>query len=229
MLFRSKTCVPQTYGASTSWNYEVGFKGEFLDRRFSVDTSIYYIDWRDLQVQVQSPTNVGYTANAGAAKSEGVEFSAESRPLLGMTVSSWITYDDAALTEAFPPTSSTYGVPGNRLPYASRWSGHVSFQQEFPVTGQVSALLGGDASYVGNSWGILTGSNGMAAPRSLYPGYAKVDLLAGINYASWSAKLFVTNLTDRRATIGGGDGDYPPFAYQYITPRTVGLTVVKTF
>jgi len=222
--------VPQAYGASTSWNYEVGFKGELLDHRLSVDTSVYYIDWQKLQVALTVPPGISFTGNAGAAKSEGVELSLTARPFSGLTISGWVTYDDASLTEGFPSTAtSIYGYPGEPLPYASRWSGNISLERKFPLSSQVTGVVGGTASYIGERMGTFTGGGGVSALRAEYPAYTEVGLHAGVNYASWSANLFVTNLADRRAIVGGGVGDYPPFAYQYITPRTVGLNLVATF
>jgi hypothetical protein len=40
---------------------------------------------------------------------------------------------------------------------------------------------------------------------------------------------FVNNATDKRALIGGDVGFFVPFAVNYIQPRTVGLSLVKTF
>jgi len=41
----------QSYAPETLWNYEVGFKGEFLDRRLQVNSSIFYMDWKNLQTE----------------------------------------------------------------------------------------------------------------------------------------------------------------------------------
>ena len=220
--------IPQTYDAATSWTYEGGFKGEVLDNRLSIDTSIYYIDWSNIQLALTTD-GLGYSGNGGAAKSEGVEFALESQPLAGLKLSSWVTYDDAVLTNRFPINASLYGAPGERLPNASRFSGNLAFEQELPLGSQLTGFVGGDVSYVGDSFGVFTGGNGVPAPRQTYPGYAKVDLHAGVNYSSWKAILFVTNLANRRAVIDGGIGEYPPFAYQYITPRTIGLNLMKLF
>ena len=221
--------VPQTYGASKTWTYEAGLKSSQLDDRLSIDTSIYYVKWTGLQLNL-SAGGTSFIGNASAAKSEGVEFSVKAIPFSGATVSSWVAYDDAVLTEAIPASDpAIYGASGERLPTASRWSGNVSYEQEVPLSKHVSAFIGGAVNYVGDRFGSFTGGSGVPAPRQIYPGYANMYLHAGVHYSSWTANLFIDNLADRRAAVGGGIGDFPPFAYQYLTPRTIGLNVRKTF
>jgi len=223
--------IPRTYAPSTTWSYEAGFKGEVLDHALSIDASVYYIDWRNLQLSLAYTPVLGYIGNGGGAKSEGMELSLESRPLTGLKLSGWVAYDNAVLTKEFPINDAAYGVPGNRLPDSSRFSVNLGFEQELPLGRQLTAFVGGDVAYVGDSWGVFTAKNpdGSPSPRTTYPSYTKIDLHAGVSYASWKASIFGTNLADRRAAIDGGYGEYPPFERQYITPRTIGVTLVKTF
>lgn len=222
--------VPQTYGAAKAWTYEVGLKSSQLDDRLSIDTSVYYIDWKGIQVSLNTEAGNEFIGNAGSAKSEGVEFAVKAKPSSGATVSIWVTYDDAALTKDIPASDpSIYGASGERLPTSSRWSGNASYEQEVPLSQQIGAFIGGSVSYVSDRFGSFTGGGGVPAPRQIYPSYANMYLHMGVHYTSWTANIFVDNLADRRAAIGGGIADAPPFAYQYITPRTVGITVRKTF
>ena len=63
--------------------------------------------------------------------------------------------------------------------------------------------------------------------RQVYPACARTDLRVGARFDSWTLNLFVNNVTDRRGLLQGGLGYTPPFAFQYITPRTAGLSAVK--
>ncbi len=219
--------APSTFDPDKTENYEVGAKANFLDHRLSVDVSLYYIDWKEIQITVQNQlTGQFYQTNGSRAKSQGVELEAQARPLKGLTVAGWIAYDDAVLTEAFPPRSSTFGVPGDRLPLTARWSGNLSVDQEFPLTDAVSGFLGGALAYVGDRLGRFRGAT---LPRQLYPSYTKLDLTAGVRYASWTANVFVTNVADKRGVITGGLGSFVPSIFTYIQPRTAGLNISKTF
>jgi iron complex outermembrane receptor protein len=223
--------VPSEYAPDKTENYELGIKGDFIDHRLSIDASVYYIDWKDIQLSLLNPaTYLGYDANAGSAKSQGVELSIQSRPLTGLTIAGWVVWNDAKLTEAFPASSSAaggaFGADGDRLPYSSRFSGNLSVDQQFPLSNNVTGFVGGSVSYIGDRQGVFVGAGD---PRQTFPGYAKTDLRTGAKYNSWTFNLSVNNLADKRGVLGGGLGTVPPFAFNYIQPRTVGLSVVKLF
>jgi iron complex outermembrane receptor protein len=219
--------VPREYSPDKTQNYELGVKGEFLDRTLSIDASLYYVDWKDIQVQLQAPqSGEGYTGNGSRAKSQGVEISVESRPLTGLTLNGWVAFSDAELTEPFPPNSANvHGVSGDRLPYSSRFSGNLSAEQDFPLFSNVNGFVGATESYVGEREGVFTAS----AERQNLPAYSKTDLRTGGKFDSWTLNLYVNNVTDKRGVLNGGLGQVPPFAFIYIQPRTVGLSVGKAF
>jgi outer membrane receptor protein involved in Fe transport len=217
--------IPLTYGPDKTYNYELGLKGEFLDRKLSFDTSLYYIDWSDVQITLQAPTT-SYISNTGRAKSQGIEFSIESKPLQGLTIASWLTWADAALKEGFPANSPTQGNAGDRLPYSSRFSGNLSVDEELPITGAFKGFVGGAVDYVGDRLGEFAPTG---PPRQDYPGYSQTNLHAGIRFDTWTLRAYATNVWDKRALLGGGLGSYPPFGFTFIQPRTVGLSIVKTF
>jgi hypothetical protein len=144
--------------------------------------------------------------------------------MAGLNISGWVAYNNAELTEGFPP-GPTYGVSGDRLPNSARYTGHVSLEQQFPLWGKATGFVGGAFTYMGDRQSLFTGT----ATRQGFPSYTKTDLRAGMNYDSWAASLFVNNLTDKRGVIGGGVGYQPNYAYIYIPPRTIGMSVSKSF
>jgi iron complex outermembrane receptor protein len=216
--------VPSQYNPDTTRNYEIGVKGAVLDHVLSFDASLYYIDWKDIQLNLLQ-NGLAYDGNGSAAKSEGVELSVESRPLTGLAISTWFTWDDAVLTQAFPSTSTVYGVPGDRLPSSSRFSGYLSLQQHFRVTGQITGFAGAAVSYVGDRVGAFRATS----LRQSFPAYTQANLRAGMMYASWTANLFVTNLADSRGVLAGGLDAVPTNSFIYTQPRTVGLAISRTF
>jgi len=219
--------IPAMQDPDKTKNYEIGIKGDLSHHLLSYDASLYYIDWRHIQLTlVDLADQTGYGANGGAARSAGVELSIEARPLTGCTLTSWATYDEAVLTEALPATSTAYGPTGSRLPFATRWSGNISLKQDFRLTGSVTGFAGVAVSYVGDRVGQFLGD---ASPRQQYPGYVRTDMHAGLNYGRWTGNLYVNNLSDRRGLNGGGRGTVPPFALDYMQPRTIGLTVIGRF
>src|SRR6185437_2944023 len=95
-----------------------------------------------------------FTGNGGTAKSEGAELSIMATPLQGLTISGWVAYDYAALTQAFPAavvSAGEFGAAGDRLPFSSRYSGYLAVEKKFPLAGRWTGFIGADVSYVG-SW-----------------------------------------------------------------------------
>ncbi len=214
-----------TYGPDKTQNYELGFKGEVLpDGLLTLDASVFYIDWRDIQLTVTDPTTrAAIFLNAGRAKSQGTEITLESRPWKGMTAALWGSYNDAALTEDFPSSSFVAGHSGDRLPVSSRLSGGVSLEQRFRL-GFATASVGAVLSYVGERLGAFTVAG---AQRQIFPAYAKTDVNAGIEWNSWQFDVFINNVTDRRGLLFGGSSN--PTAYNVIVPRSLGASITKAF
>jgi iron complex outermembrane recepter protein len=220
--------VPCKYDADTTQNYEIGFKGSALEDRVSFDASVYYIDWKDIQLRVIDPATVtGYNANGSRARSQGIELAAEVRPTNRLSVVAWVAWNEAELTEPLPSggPGTPVGSPGDRLPYSNRFSGSVSVDQEFSITGNMNAYVGGSVSYVGDREGMFQGT----PERQPYPGYAQTDLRAGVRFDTWTVNAFVNNATDKRVVLIGGLDYLLPGTFAYIQPRTAGVSLSKSF
>jgi len=216
--------LPTQYGPDKTQNYEIGVKGDLLDHKLSFDASAYYIDWKKIQIQLVE-SGLSYYANGSEAKSQGLEFSVQSRPLTGLEVSAWVSWTDAVLTESLPATSSVVGSDGDRLPLSSRFSGSLSLEQTFPLVGRWLGVVGGSASYVG----ARIGNFEPTTVRQVLPSYTKADLRASVRDDSWNFNLFVDNVADRRGVLEGGLDNVNTAGYYYIQPRTIGLSVSTSF
>lgn len=222
--------IPARYHPDETLNYELGIKADLFGRLLSVDASVYHIDWKDIQYASLSANSTSYLTNGSRARSRGVELAVQSRPVEGLTLGGWVAFNDAELTEAFPAGSTAYGISGNRLPDNSRWSGNLAVDWEFPLINQWLGSIGGSASYVGHRLGSFRGlSAGVPLPRQTLDAYTQIDIRAGVRIDSWNANLFVNNLSDKRSALYGGLGALPATAFSYIQPRTVGVSVSKSF
>jgi len=68
--------------------------------------------------------------------------------------------------------------------------------------------------------------------RQKYPSYAQTDFHAGVKTDAWRVSLLVQNLTDRRGVTGGGynnQTNFNPSWFNYIQPRTIGLSLERRF
>lgn len=224
--------VPCHFSPDKTKNYEIGAKGDLADHKVSLDASLYYIAWKDIQLAVLPPgTPAGFFSNAGGAKSEGAELSVQFKPGAGFSASGWVSWNEAVLTQGFPSDSSAYGVSGNRLPNSSRFSANAALHEETLLGGSWIGFAGISVSYVGDRLGNFQGlASGVPLPRQDLPGFARTDLQLGTRYNSWSITMFANNITDRRGVLGGGlDNSVDPNAFFYIQPRTIGMSLTKTF
>jgi outer membrane receptor protein involved in Fe transport len=225
------TCIlfaaPCEYQPDKTINYEIGTKAQTTDHRYSVDASLYYIDWKDIQLQVSNPASGAiYYTNASRAKSQGLELSVQARPIGGLTAAAWIAFNDAKLSADLPPNSAASGFSGDRLPYSSRFSGNLSLEDVVAVSSNVSGFAGGSLSYLSNRRGDFSAS---ADQTRLYlPGYGQMNLHAGVRWNAWTTNVFLNNVADRRGVLFTSRvGATTPVTL--IQPRTVGLSLSRTF
>jgi iron complex outermembrane recepter protein len=227
--------VPPDYRPDKTTNYELGVKADAFDHRLRFDAAVYYIDWKDFQLNVQ-PLNgaVGFTTNAGAAKSDGVELAVEAHPLQGLTLGVQGSYNNAVLTRDLPPEAAAagaYGLSGDRLPYNIRFSGSFSANQNVRLSNDWVAFVGGAVNYVGaRPYEFSTSST---QPRIWFPAYTQFNLHTGAHYQSWLINLYVNNVSNRRGVVGilpsTNIGDTGGYLTTITQPRTLGLSVAKTF
>jgi len=186
------------------------------------------IDWQDLQLnEYNNMCGCTFLANGGGAKSEGVELSLQSQPATGLTIASWVTYNRAVLTDDLPAGPSlAVGASGAALPFSVKWSGNISVSQTFPLTDVMSATVGGNVGYLGSRPGLFPVEGETA---QTFPAYTKVDLRAQLAYQSWTAAFSVNNVANKYAQVTGGPGFFPEYSAAVLQPRTVALSLRKTF
>lgn len=218
--------VPVTFDPDKTYNYEIGLKGDFLDHLLTVDASLYYIDWKNIQVLERTTTNHAYTGNGGRAKSEGVELSLSAHPWRGFTASGWGDYDKAVLTEDLPTSATISGLSGDRLPISPKWSANGSLRQEFPLGHAVTGYVGGTVTFVGDRTSVFL-AKGLT--RQDLPAYTQLDLNIGARWDGWEVNIYANNVTDKRGVLAGGRGASIPTSFYYTRPRIVGVSLAKSF
>lgn len=211
--------IPPSVDADTTDNYELGLKTE-LAGNLVANVSLFRIDWNDIQLVTNDVIN--YTANGGAARSQGAELTIEYVPTAGLTLGLNGAFTDAELTQ---DADAIDGRDGDRLPGVPRWSGAVTARYSRAVLGNWTAQAGLGYRYVGET---LSGVSSSAAVIRA-PSYESLDLDARLMNANWTLSLFAKNVTDERgfiAPIFNGDAQVDT---AFIRPRTVGLAIDWSF
>jgi outer membrane receptor protein involved in Fe transport len=236
--------VPPSYAPDTSTNYELGLKGNLWQDRLRFDVAAYYIDWHNFQINVNQTFMVngqsvpeGFTANAGNAKSEGIELAIQARVGDGLTIDAQGSYNNAELTQDLPATALAYGRAGDALPYSMHLSGGISANQDIRLRNDWIGFLGGAINYVGarpNEFTTCCDATGKPFPRLEYPAYTQINLRLGARHDRWVINAYVNNITDRRGIAGaiptqGAVGVTGGYYATVIQPRTVGLRLSRDF
>lgn len=223
--------LPTQYNPDKTNNYEIGFKGSILDHRLTLDASVYYIDWRHIQIYVIDPVyNVAYNSNGGTARSKGLELSIQAHPIDRVRITATSSLNDAELAQDLPASALSVGFSGDRLPYSARFMGSLSAEEDLYKSGRLTMFTGQSVSYVGNRLGEFGFLYAPTTPRIRFPSYAQFDLRAGAAYSSWSFNVFANNVANRRGIVGGGQsGAESPYYAVFIQPRTIGLSVDRSF
>ena len=224
--------VAPTYGPDKTVNYEVGYKAAYLERRLELETALFYIDWTNIQLGALNEYDEGFTVNGNKAKSQGAQFNGQYLIGYGFSAQLSLTYTDAAMIGAGPPSSGA--VAGAALPYANKWSGSFSLEKRFPITPRWQGSAQVIYDYFGDRYGPFNSIVPPAPqqPQVFIPDYSTVDFLAGIDDGRYSVNLFLRNLTNKRgitslqAEGGGGGGNLQG---TIITPRTIGVSLTANF
>jgi iron complex outermembrane receptor protein len=180
----------EEYGTEHSWNYEVGFKSLWLENKVETTLALFYIDWRNLQLNEPVPGSGGtsfFIQNAGAAVSKGVEFETKWRALKGLDLFGSVGYMDARFLSDSVSLGSSVG--GNRLPYAPRFTGNVGSQFSWSPCRAATLYARAEVSVYGDF--EYDPSNVQRQDT-----YALADFRAGVRGAHWFAEGWVRNAFD---------------------------------
>lgn len=209
----------------TVWNYELGLKGQWWDRRFTAALAIYYLDIEDQQLTTLVELPDGETAsiiqNVGRAAVYG--FESDFRLLIskGLSIDASYAYTDAEIREhistdeadlrgsdgSFAQNQVLGDVSGNKMPRVPEHMVSVVARYERPFSDRSLWYLLSDYTYESSRYAqehnlIETGD------RSL------VGLRAGVESGPWGVNIWVKNLFD---------DDTPVDVFRYFDRRSGSL------
>ena len=107
-----------SFGPEYNWNYELGGKMHLLKDKLYAEAALYYIDWRQQQVNQTVPGVGNVIHNAGHSSSKGFELALNSSPLKNLSIAISYGYTYAKFIEY--QKSATLSYSGNMLPMVPR-------------------------------------------------------------------------------------------------------------
>ncbi len=248
--------VPPTYDADTVWSYELGGKFRLLDERMQLNVAVFRIDWKDAQINVNPGygCNIPFVANAGEARSTGIEVEAQAR--LGWTLSANasfsyldVEYVEDAITLERPGFSPLITAFRGQKLATSPVSMQIGLRSDFQL-GTLDAFARADWRFAAGYEDTAVQTFGLStyAPDTVIPDTSRVNLRFGVSSGDIDFIIFANNLFDERdgnrtggrlgctLPAAGGTADcttyasYNPFfQVAAIAPRQIGVRVDYRF
>jgi iron complex outermembrane recepter protein len=227
-----------TFGNDSVINYEAGLKGSFFNRVLTLDTALFQINWKDIQLQNTAiPSQFIFFENGNEARVRGLEMAASVRPYRGISIDGNMTLLDAKLTEdldrSTPDVQRLFGEAGDRLPFSPKFSANIGARYDFALSDALDAYAGVNLSYVGSRMGAFNQDTpAIRLQRPRIPSYSVVDLNAGLTlHNRWKLNFFARNVFDKKGFvgIGTGNGTLPRATGQLIRPRMIGVIASTDF
>lgn len=192
--------LPDTILPDTVWNYEVGFRGQFLDGALALSGSVFHIDWTNIQLNSLSGGLLLLT-NGGDAKVDGVELEAVMRPTHLLTISANFGYTNARISEVDPDVAVVIGAAsGDKLPLTPEFTAAVIADHRIPLSPAVDGNVGATLRFRSDMPSSFPGS--ILNPNQNVPGWATVDLRAGVDFDRFHVQARIDNLFDKFAYTG---------------------------
>ena len=226
----SVTAISGAYQADILTSYEFGMKGTFGDGRLRLNAAYYTQEWDDFQLsKIDTSVSVlTLTDNVGNAESDGLEIEGAYLITDNWDLNFGFSWIDSKLTESYwvNPKDKAKGEPanapaGNELPRVPELKWNLSSRYNFNIGG-MPAFVQGSYTSVGESYNLLYDIDSTTRTRKKQGDYQVGHMAVGIERDSWSAELYVKNITDERGEVFINGATYD----QRVTsnrPRTVGL------
>ncbi|WP_299978516.1 TonB-dependent receptor [uncultured Pseudoteredinibacter sp.] len=217
--------APAQYKSDSLWNYELGFKTQWMGNQLRLNGAIYYLDWSDIQTKSLLSNGFGYIDNAGSASITGFELEGAWQIDDIWSVDFGFDIKEAQLEEDYISAGTQQGADGDRLQGVPEFSYNfaINFDKDIADDMALRGLLA--YQYVDESFMEY---EFVAGPQHRIGDYAvlsaNINLLLGDNI---EVGLFGKNLTDERArTTAINVVDERVFT---IRPRTIGMNFKYQF
>lgn len=210
-----------SYSPDSLWSYETGAKTTWADHRLSVNASVYYVDWKNVQQTFSLACGSQYTANFGTAESYGGELEILGKPVRELTLGVEASVAHSTLTSVVPNVGATVG---EHLLNTPEWTTTVHGEYEWPMPSGAGLFLRADYDLIGPS----NGSFNVDDPAYSRPSYTLLNASGGFRRGNWTASLYARNVLNDQKIIQRVPIELLETAY---TPRplTVGVRVSAGF
>ncbi len=205
--------VHDLFNAEVADTWEIGAKGQFLDRRVNAGLSLFSTQSKNGYFFVFLAANSTQNLGNLDAKYKGVEVEVSAKATDNLDVYANFGYTDSKITHMQDPS-----VIGNQAPLVTKDTVNAGFQYHQPVHDKINGILRLDYQYLGRTWWDPYNVTSRD-PVSL------VNLRVGLDASNWSLMAWSKNLTNEIYNAEFSTGGFLWKAQ----PRTYGLDYTYHF
>ena len=217
--------VPFALDTDDVTNIEFGMKSSFLDNTLQFNGSAFFVDVSRLQTTIFDPSivNLFFSDNAADAEVMGLEgnFIWLPQSLDGWTVTGAFSLLDTEITNVITPTNDVR--KGDELAFAPAFQGNLRARYEWDLDNGWIGHVMPSMSFSSESYSDIITIN-----RDKIDSWFMAGVTAGVRADTWSAELYVTNLTDERAEVSR-NFVFDARRATYAQPRTIGVRMSWDF
>jgi iron complex outermembrane recepter protein len=221
---------PSTYEPDRVVSYELGEKARMFDRRLTVNASIYYEDWRHIQLEAY-PNDWALNINGNSAHIYGADIDALADLGAGFQLEVAAGY----LYEYLDGGPHWVIAPVHKMPDVAPESGTAALSYSRPFGGSYTFTARLEDTYTGPKYSIsFPDPYEFTGTYIRLPGYDLVNLRTGVKFRdAWSATVFVNNLTNKHARLESmftENEPQPDFTrFETNQPLTAGIDLTYRF
>jgi iron complex outermembrane recepter protein len=189
---------PTRYEPDRVTSYELGEKSRLFDHRLTINASIYYEDWRHIQLEAY-PNDWALNINGNFAHIYGADIDTLADLGAGFQFEVAAGY----LYEYLDGGPHWVIQPIHRLPDVAPVTGTASLNYSRPLGGSCTVTARLENSYTGPRYSIFfSDPYEFTGTYKQLPSYDLINLRAEIKYRDkWSATAFVNNVTNKHAQL----------------------------
>ncbi|MEL6200554.1 MAG: TonB-dependent receptor, partial [Pseudomonadota bacterium] len=218
--------VPFALDTDEVTNIEFGTKSSFFSNTLQLNSSLFFVDIERLQTTIFDPsiTNLFFSDNAADAEVRGIEGNFIWLPQFsdGWTITGAFSFLDTEITDVITPTNDVQ--VGDELAFAPGFQANIRARYEWGIGNQGwLAHIMPSLSYSDEAFSDIVTIN-----RNRMDSWMIANVTAGVTTDTWSAELFVSNLTDERAEVANSFV-FDASRVTYSPPRTIGVRLSWDF
>ncbi len=243
------------FDEETLWNYEIGFKGEFADRRVRLNAALFYLDWSDLQLEAfrfltpgDLSSNFEQTVNIDEAEAWGAELELVAAVSENFTIGANIGVLDTEITSnstAEITGGFVVSLKGEEIPKSPEYTANLwaeyAWQRDFGEIWVRAEFIARDGQY-SDVEGLTneqtrgpSPNQGLvrAMPRGQFPyespDYEVWNLRAGLELDNFSAVAYIQNVADEEYYTGTQENFGASGIRLRPHPRVIGANITYRF